>query len=186
VFAKDAPVAMVQSKKKNGKDTKYNTSPDDVPLVAGIPIILLVNSDTIGGGEMIASALQDNKVALVAGQPSFGKGSVQSSYTLPNTSIPFKMTTGLIYRPNGKPLQRMPDAKPGDAWGRAARRGAGGAAVAGFQQAIEGMDAAASVAARRVPRTSTAGRAGKRPRPPVRAARVAETHQVTEGGRRDW
>src|SRR5262249_44435059 len=52
-----------------------------------------------------------------AGQRTFGKGSVQSTNTLTGTSLPFKMTTGLIYRANGKPLQRMPDAKPGDAWG---------------------------------------------------------------------
>ncbi|HLZ08447.1 MAG TPA: S41 family peptidase, partial [Chloroflexota bacterium] len=124
LFVKDATVATVKSKSRKGQpETKYATSPLDVPLVEGIPIVVLVNAETIGGGEMIAAALQDNKVAEIAGQQTFGKGSVQNTPVIPNTNVPYKITTGLIYRPNGKPLQRFPGASPGEAWGVKPDRG---------------------------------------------------------------
>lgn len=124
LFVKEGLVATVKSANRPDQpNTRYATSPLEEPLVRGIPIIVLINAETIGGGEMIAAALQDNKVAELAGQRTFGKGSVQQTNSLPNTNIPYKMTNGLIYRPNGKPLQRMPDAKPGDAWGVSPDRG---------------------------------------------------------------
>ncbi len=119
----EATVATVKSKNKQSQpEGKYTTS-GDAPLVEGIPIIVLVNGETVGGGEMIAAALQDNHIAKVAGQQTFGKGSVQTTDRVPNTNVPYKMTTGMIYRPNGKPLQRFPGAKPGDAWGVKPDRG---------------------------------------------------------------
>jgi C-terminal peptidase prc len=124
LFVKEGPVATVKSANQPDQpDTKYATSPLEETLVRGIPIIVLISAETVGGGEMIAAALQDNKVGEMAGQRTFGKGSVQQTKPLANTSIQYKMTTGLIYRPNGKPLQKMPNAKPGDAWGVSPDRG---------------------------------------------------------------
>jgi carboxyl-terminal processing protease len=82
------------------------------------PLLLLVNGETIGGGELIAAALKDNGRAVVAGTRTYGKASIQWASSVP--SLPgysFKLTGGTYTRPNGKSLQRFPDSKPADDWG---------------------------------------------------------------------
>jgi carboxyl-terminal processing protease len=82
------------------------------------PMLLLMNGDTIGGGELIAAALKDNGRAVLAGTRTHGKASIQWPMAIP--SLPgysFKVTGGMYTRPNGKNLQRFPDAKPTDDWG---------------------------------------------------------------------
>jgi carboxyl-terminal processing protease len=79
------------------------------------PVIVLVNGETSGGGELIAAALQDYGRAAIAGQRSVGKASVQER---PKTfPFEFKLTTGTFVRPSGKNLQRFPDSKASDDWG---------------------------------------------------------------------
>jgi C-terminal peptidase prc len=82
------------------------------------PVLLLVNGETTGGGELIAAALKDNGRAVVAGTRTFGKASIQ--WTMSIQGLPgyqFKLTGGMYTRPNGKNLQRFPDSKPTDDWG---------------------------------------------------------------------
>lgn len=83
-----------------------------------VPLVVLVNGDTSGGGELIAAALQDNGRAKVAGQRTLGKASIQSPIYLsgvPNWS--FKLSAGTFVRPSGKNLQRYSGSKPEDDWG---------------------------------------------------------------------
>src|SRR5262249_14747829 len=77
-----------------------------------IPLLLLVNGETSGGGELVAAALQDNGRAVVAGQRTFGKGTIQ--LPLLREGYPFKLTKGTFGRPSGKTSQRPPDSKPTD------------------------------------------------------------------------
>jgi C-terminal peptidase prc len=82
------------------------------------PVLLLVNGETTGGGELIATALKDNGRAVVSGNRTFGKASIQ--WTMSIQGLPgyqFKLTGGMYTRPNGKNLQRFPDSKPTDDWG---------------------------------------------------------------------
>jgi C-terminal peptidase prc len=82
------------------------------------PVLVLVNGETTGGGELIAAALRDNGRAVVAGTRTFGKASIQ--WTMSVQGLPgyqFKLTGGMYTRPNGKNLQRFPDSKPTDDWG---------------------------------------------------------------------
>ncbi len=84
------------------------------------PMAVLIGPDTIGGGELIAAALQDHRRATLFGQRTHGKGTVQKPFSLMNHSLgqeTVRLTSGLIYRPSGKTLQRQPqDALQGD-WG---------------------------------------------------------------------
>ena len=64
------------------------------------PIIVLVNGETSGGGELIAAALQDYGRAVVAGQKTVGKSTVQRS--LSDLGIPFKYTTNILVRPRNR------------------------------------------------------------------------------------
>jgi carboxyl-terminal processing protease len=107
---------------KGPRQTKPRTVSVENPsgVLKGIPTIVLVDGETRGGGEMIAAALQDHRVARVAGERSFGKGSVQrSNLRMPGKLPPvdFKLTTGTFTRANGRNLNRFPDSKPSDDWG---------------------------------------------------------------------
>jgi carboxyl-terminal processing protease len=80
------------------------------------PLVVLINGETSGGAELIAAALQDHKRAVIVGERSLGKGSVQEylEWSLP---VQFKLTKGTFVRPSGKNLHRFPDSKPTDDWG---------------------------------------------------------------------
>ncbi len=79
------------------------------------PMVVLINEDSTGGAEMIAAALQDHHRALLIGQRTHGKGNVQKLRNL--GPIGLKVTSGVLLRPNGKPLHRFPDSKDSDPWG---------------------------------------------------------------------
>jgi len=92
------------------------------------PIVVLVNEETVGGAELIAAVLQDNKRALISGQRTRGKASVQIVLPLDvrNDRLPLKVPVpktglkvsyGLLIRPSGKNLNRFPDSTPADEWG---------------------------------------------------------------------
>jgi C-terminal processing protease CtpA/Prc len=85
--------------------------------LTGFPMVVLVNGETSGGAELIAAALQDNRRAVVAGQRTVGKASVQTTLELPANGTCLKLTNGTFFRPNGKNLHSFPDSKPTDDWG---------------------------------------------------------------------
>src|SRR5581483_3257268 len=72
------------------------------------PVVVLVNGETSGAGELIAASLQDHGRAAVAGQRTVGKGTIQKD--LERYGVPFRLTTGTFLRPSGKNLQRLPDS----------------------------------------------------------------------------
>jgi carboxyl-terminal processing protease len=81
------------------------------------PMVVLVNGETSGGAELIAAALQDHRRALVAGQRTRGKGSVQTSLAIGYSTWGLRLTTGTLLRPAGRSLHRFPDSTPKDGWG---------------------------------------------------------------------
>src|SRR5205807_920078 len=92
------------------------------------PVVVLVNGETTGGAELIAAVLQDNRRAVVAGQRTRGKASVQRKFslagevgalplTVPIANLELKLTTGILIRPSGRNLNRFADSTPADDWG---------------------------------------------------------------------
>ncbi len=68
------------------------------------PLIILINEYSASASEILAGALQDNKRALIMGQTSFGKGSVQSVVKLGDGSA-LKLTVARYYTPSGRSIQ---------------------------------------------------------------------------------
>ena len=80
----------------------------DVPKNAepyGFPLAVLVNEKTASAAEIVTGALQDDKRAVVVGEPTYGKGLVQSVFNLSgNTAL--ALTTAYYYTPSGRSIQR--------------------------------------------------------------------------------
>jgi len=70
----------------------------------GVPVVILVDRGTASASEVLAGALQDHKRAVIVGERTFGKGSVQSVLPLRNGSG-LKLTTARYYTPSGKSIQ---------------------------------------------------------------------------------
>jgi len=81
---------------------KFKARPDD--LLNGAPIVVLVNGGSASASEIVAGALQDHKRAVIMGNKTFGKGSVQTILPM-NNNAALKLTTARYYTPSGRSIQ---------------------------------------------------------------------------------
>jgi len=73
-------------------------------IAEGLPIIVLIDSGSASASEIVAGALQDHRRAVIMGERSFGKGSVQSLLPLGRDAA-LKLTTARYYTPSGHSVQ---------------------------------------------------------------------------------
>ncbi|MGC3968668.1 MAG: S41 family peptidase [Pirellulales bacterium] len=83
----------------------------------GFPMAVLVNRYSASASEIVSACLQDHKRAIVVGERTWGKGSVQNVIELEEGHSALKLTTAAYMRPSGKNIHRFPDAKESDEWG---------------------------------------------------------------------
>jgi carboxyl-terminal processing protease len=82
-----------------------------------VPMAILVNRYSASASEVVSAALQDHKRAIVVGERTWGKGSVQNVIKLEEGKSQLKLTTASYHRPSGKNIHRFPDSKESDEWG---------------------------------------------------------------------
>jgi carboxyl-terminal processing protease len=88
---------------------------DEAEVLAGLPMLVLIDGRSASAAELVAAALQDNGRATLMGQRSFGKGTVQTTYTLGDENRgALKLTSSFYHRPSGAAVQQvgvMPDVE---------------------------------------------------------------------------
>ena len=96
---------IVSIKGRNKKDiSRFSASRGDI--TDGKPMIVLINQGSASASEIVAGALQDHKRAIILGEQSYGKGSVQTIFPLKDSSA-IKMTTALYFTPSGDSIHEI-------------------------------------------------------------------------------
>ncbi|GAB4151159.1 MAG: hypothetical protein Tsb009_26420 [Planctomycetaceae bacterium] len=106
---------IVSTKGKNTPERVWTAKKEGT--YSGFPMVVLVNRFSASASEIVSACLQDHKRAVVIGERTWGKGSVQNVIQLSGGTSALKLTTASYHRPNGKNIHRFPNSKPTDEWG---------------------------------------------------------------------
>ncbi|MFH1867447.1 MAG: S41 family peptidase [Candidatus Omnitrophota bacterium] len=95
---KDSPIVSTRGRiEQQNMDFKSNA----LKPYAAFPMAVLINKGSASASEIVAAALRDNKRAVIVGETSFGKGSVQTVIPMKDKSA-LRLTTSYYYTPSGK------------------------------------------------------------------------------------
>jgi carboxyl-terminal processing protease len=110
---------IVTTRGRDGQEEIYDAQEKGTLLLPAkdYPIVVLINRFSASASEIVAAALQDHHRAVIIGERSYGKGSVQNVIKMEGGSSALKLTTASYWRPSEKNIHRFPDSKETDEWG---------------------------------------------------------------------
>ena len=106
---------IVSTEGRNAKPKAWKAHKDGT--FDGFPMVVLVNHNSASASEIVAACLQDHGRAVIVGERTWGKGSVQNIVELEEGKSALKLTTAGYLRPSGKNIHRGEGAKDSDEWG---------------------------------------------------------------------
>lgn len=106
---------IVTTKGRRSPEQQWYAS--DEGTLPEFPMVIIVNSATASASEIVSGSLRDHDRAVVLGERTFGKGSVQELIPLENDRGAIKLTTRYYYLPSGVCIHRRPGMTAKDDWG---------------------------------------------------------------------
>ena len=106
---------IVSTEGRNVKSRKWDAT--KAGTFSDFPMVVLVNHYSASASEIVSACLQDNDRAVVIGERTWGKGSVQKVIELEQGKSALKLTTASYLRPSGKNIHRAPGADESEEWG---------------------------------------------------------------------
>lgn len=106
---------IIVSTRGRGKEPNEEYSATQAGTYQKLPIVILVNHFSASASEIVSACLQDHKRAIVVGERTWGKGSVQHVRAIGDDAI--KITIATYHRPSGENIHRLPGAEESDPWG---------------------------------------------------------------------
>ncbi|WP_197524911.1 S41 family peptidase [Botrimarina hoheduenensis] len=110
----EAPIVSTRGRDGEVLDTYKSSSSENFPE---LDLVVLIDRDTASAAEIVAAALADNGRAILVGERSFGKATVQQLLPLSSGQGLLKLTTLSYWRPSGANIHRHVDAPESDPWG---------------------------------------------------------------------
>ena len=102
-FLDDGEIVSTNGRKRN-ENRKFFAQKGD--KINGKPLVVLINNGSASAAEIVAGALQDQKRAILLGEATYGKGSVQSIIPLKNKGA-IRLTVSKYYLPSGKSISEV-------------------------------------------------------------------------------
>jgi len=117
LFLAQGVIVSTRNRREGGRKLEAKDDGSLNESATKLPMVVLINHGSASASEIVAAALQDNGRAIVIGERSYGKGTVQKIFDLPESKASLKLTSERWFTPKEKNIHRSPDMKDTDEWG---------------------------------------------------------------------